>query len=103
VRVRYEPTDSVRVVAEETGHRAVYGEVEMGAPVRAPWRIMKTIEKGWSKETCWMCRERIGPAFQPFGYRDVRDVASGLNSLGYWLCERDYERYALPHDLGFLL
>ena len=36
-------------------------------------------------------------------YRDQRDAKGGLNSAGYWVCERDYQQFVSRHDLGFLL
>jgi hypothetical protein len=95
--------DLVKLVDRAPIGLRAYSYVEGGAPIPAGFRIVKTIPKGWSKANCFICQERIGPGHQPFGYRDARDMASGLNSLGRWLCERDYERYAARHDLGFLL
>jgi hypothetical protein len=100
VRVKYEPTDSIRIVADDG---ALYGELEAGGQIPAGFRALARIPKGWSKEICEICQEEIGPAGQPFGYRDPRDVAAGYNSRGPWLCERDYEQFASRHDLGFLL
>ena len=100
VRVKYEPTDSIRIVADEG---ALYGEFEAGGPIPSGFHILARIPRGWSKENCEFCQERIGAAGQPFGYRDPRDVAAGVNSSGPWLCERDYEQFASRHDLGFLL
>lgn len=102
VRVKYEPTDSVRI-AGKFPEETVYGEKEVGAPIPHGFRIVTKVPGGWSKETCEICQASIGPRHQPFGYREKRDVAAGLNSAGFWLCERDYERYAFRHDLGFLL
>jgi hypothetical protein len=101
-KVEYQPTDSQQIVGEfPTG--PLYGEIEVGAPVPPGFRVVRIVGKGWSKEKCALCNEAIGPAHQKFGYRDVRDIASGLNSVGYWLCEHDYQCYASKHDLGFLL
>lgn len=100
VRVKYEPTDSIRIVADDG---ALYGELEAGGPIPSGFRILSRIPKGWSKENCEVCQERIGAAGQPFGYRDPRDVAAGVNSSGPWLCERDYVQFASRHDLGFLM
>lgn len=101
-RVEYQPTDSQEIVGEFSSG-PLYGVIELGAPIPAGFRVLRTVAKGWSKENCAVCNEPIGPAHQRYAYRDARDIASGLNSVGYWLCEHDYECYASRHDVGFLL
>jgi hypothetical protein len=59
VRVKYEPTDSVRIVGEFPDG-PLYGEIEFGAPIPSGFRKLATIPKGWSKESCELCQETIG-------------------------------------------
>ena len=100
VRVKYEPTDSVQIVSDDG---SLFGEVEAGASIPVGFRVVRQIPNGWSKESCEICHSSIGPEYQPFGYRNARDVGAGFNSVGPWLCERDYVEFAARHDLGFLL
>lgn len=99
-RVEFKPTDSIRFVTRPgQGHF----EMEAGLEIPGDARAVETIRAGWDKETCALCDQRIGQGGEPFGYRDPHDAASGFNSIGPWLCEADHSRYAMTHDLGFLL
>ena len=102
IRVKCEPTDSVRIVQGGVTN-PLFGEIEAGTPIPQGFRVVAQIPKGWSKERCVLCDAEIGPRHQPFGYRDQRDAKGGLNSAGYWVCERDYQQFVSRHDLGFLL
>lgn len=102
VRVRFEPTDSIRVVRDSPDGR-LFGEVEVGTPIPPGFSLLERVAKGWSKESCEICQATIGPEGQPSGYRDARDAVAGLNSSGPWFCERDYSKFVSRHDLGFLV
>ncbi len=51
------------------------------------------VPSGWDHEHCTICRTKIGASGEPVGYTDDEDN---------WLCSACYEKWAMPHDLGFV-
>lgn len=56
---------------------------------------------GIDHDECRLSHDKIGPRFQPLGYRRVQDL-DRPNKQGPWLCERCYARYAIPHSMAFI-
>jgi hypothetical protein len=74
---------------------------ETGFPPEADEHLVEIRTGGWDHEHCLICESAIGQDV-PRGYRES-SFAGGPNSIGVWLCEACFERYAGPGDFSFLL
>lgn len=57
----------------------------------APNLESRVVPGGWGHQQCHLCKSHIDSG--NFGYRDADD---------YWMCEKCYDRYVVPHDLAFV-
>jgi hypothetical protein len=71
----------------------VYGWTKSGSKLADDTIPTYIDEMGWDHEHCELCQSRIGRGGDTHGYVDRGDR---------WLCERCYQDYAEPRDLGFV-
>lgn len=100
-RVRLVPRDALKY----TRPAALEEEevvLEAGEAVPSGAKIVGQIRNAFDRVTCGICDKRIGPAFEPFGYRPASNVGA-RNSLGIWLCQDDFRKFAERRSAAFLL